>query len=1510
MNNRIQQAELLLNTNPVKPDQLIKLMKPLVSKKNTPWKAYHISGIAHFLKSDFEKAETFFARALKAGANSPEVYYYAGKCRYLCGDHESAVIHIKKAIELKNDYYSAWMALGDAYRETGQLNEALQSYGQGNRINPAKAEVALKIGRVYKDQAFSDKALEMFGIVLKMEPENTAALNEKAVILQNKQEFNTALETIQAAIDINPADITLLATKAEILKETGDFLGALQIYEEMLAKNPGNGGVRINYANVLQDLGRFDEAEQNFLRANKDVPSFMESYSNYLFVQHYNPNKTRDEILETIRKWDSIYAPENPERAVPENKDRSRRLRIGLLSGGFRIHPVGWMILAGLENLNSDEFELYFYSNHTKVDQITQSLHKTAREWRMIKGFSNQRANEMIRQDQIDILVEMSGHAGDSRLRAVAMEPAPVIVKWVGGLFNTTGLKAIDYLLTDHIETPEGSDEYYVEKLVRMPDDYICFSPIPYAPEVKTSPVTENGYITFGCFNNPIKVNPDILEKWAKILTQVPDSRLFLKSRQYGNEYYTNRIEQLMEGFGVGNERLIFEGGSTHDVLLDAYNRVDIALDPWPYSGGLTTCEALWMGVPVITYPGPTFAGRHAATHVHNAGFPEWIAGSWEEYTDKAVAMAADPERLAALRARLRDTVASSPLCDGKRFGKALSKAFREMWIAYAEGRLKESAINVEISESDLTDSNLGEKKVNVLESVEDEVFADSEKVLIGKEAKQLEEREMQESVSSSVSITTGLKKKSQDNPIELISDKQYGLHEVAEKRSAKGRENLAKANQGQQIEKNARYPWVRGGKDNLLVHGTYGVKYSVPESLDVISTYVFLEQGKWYDAELKFLYEYLRPGMKVVDAGAGFGAYALTAALKVGAKGIVYAFEPVENMRKHLDISKVENALTNIEVSGRALGAKSGEMGLSKNATPELTVLEQGGVGVQVVTLDKWWEFEGNPQVDVLKIDVNGREFDVLKGADKMLSETSAVVVLAVTESGTTLQSQVEYLQSKDFVFYDFIGGVSLLSPIQDWNQRDSYTQNIVAVKKDMVSELFQTGWIHDEHVEIVEPEEEYWRKSLRALPWTDSLFAEWEKNALKPEHKDYYRALDYISAAIEHGNTDSESIQQIKYRSVKAKLLLVAAQELITKYNKDEGGVSVAFTLIRVLETLGRRKQAVDIMKKLIVDTKMGQENLFAPLPFFLPKSAMDNARVRTEFQKWLMVRSIESWLQLNYLTTYQCSFSDKQLLEVLHGNIETISKRKEVGAASLSIPANGNVSLSALNLPSQVVKVKVLDYEILIPKNEIFRLKNIFVDNEYSLPEGHRIDRDSVILDVGGNIGAFALYAQKWSPNAKIYSFEPNPQVFPLLQSNTKGHKNISVLNYGLGSSDKVVELYQNPFNTGATSTTHKITGSNVVNVQIKNALSQIIELGVEKIAVLKIDTEGAEVEILESLEPVLDKVEIIMLEYHSKIDRANILSILSSFKIYASEKNLTSEVGTLKFINNSFTLAIES
>src|SRR6056297_2610139 len=713
----------------------MKVLQPLVNRKNAPWPVYHFSGIAFLQKKEYATALSFLLESVRQGADEPETHHSISICYFNLGSFEEAEEHATIALSKKPEFFKGWLHLGSLYRAQAKLDDALKCFQKANAIDPKSASVAYRIGEIYNDQGDMNKAYELYEIATKMDDKYTEAWLAMAQVERHRKNYDEAEECIYKILNQNPKNLAARVELGEHFKHIGNYEEAISLYEKLVQEFPKIGGVRVNYALCLQELGHFDESEKHYMIAFKDQPESFESLSNYLMGIHYNPDRTKEEIFEAHKLWDKHFAPkEKPERPVPLDVSRNKKIRVGFISGGFRSHPVGWMITKALEHLPKDQFETYCYTTNNKFDQITRQIHEATDKWQSVIGYSDTIIARMIRDDEIDILVELCGHSADTRLKTVAMEPAPIIVKWVGGLFNTTGLESVDFLITERYETPEGEEKYFTEKLIRMPDDYVTFMPPDYAPDVEELPAKEKGYITFGCFNNPTKVNDEILKKWAAIMNEVTDSRLFLKSKQYDTQALKERIIGTMKSCGIDEGRLRFEGMSPHDELLEKYNEVDIALDPWPYSGGLTTCEALWMGVPVDTKPGPTFAGRHSTTHLINAGLPELVVDSWEEYEQKVVELVSDTDQLAKLRNGLREQVKKSPLFDGERFGANMSSALRAAWHQWVDGYEKgeanwQSHIDVEPVNADNIQRSAGAEKssnrddmTNMLDAIEKEM--------------------------------------------------------------------------------------------------------------------------------------------------------------------------------------------------------------------------------------------------------------------------------------------------------------------------------------------------------------------------------------------------------------------------------------------------------------------------------------------------------------------------------------------------------------------------------------------------------------------------------------------------------------------------------------------------------------------------------------------------------------------------------------------------------------------
>lgn len=1215
---RIQKAKKYLEWE--QPDQAIAELRPVLAKKQEySWIAYHMMGIAFSLKGDHKSSLKYLKNAVESGSEEPETYHMLSVNHSNLGHFEAAEQHAKEALDRNDDFLKAWLNLGSIYRSQAKLEEALKCFQKANQLDPQNAGVAFRIGEIYRDQGDVDKAFELFDITLKIDKNHKRAILEKADIFKKKGKFGEAEKWLGKAKEKYGDQIAICVSEAELFKEKGDYDRAIKLYKELIEKKPDNSTLRVNYAICLQEIGRFEESEKNYRQAIKDAPENLAAISNYLMGLHYNPENSKEKIYkEHVRLGKKFANPDKSKSISPSNKEKNKHLKVGFISGGFRSHPVGWMIAGALEQLPKEQFQTYCYTTNSKYDLVTQRIHQNIDVWRSVVGYSTEVIDELIRKDELDILVDLSGHAEDSRLPVMARKPAPIIVKWVGGLFNTTGLSFFDYLISDWYETPEGEEGYYTEKLVRMPDDYIVFTPPGYAPDVDMLPAEDNGYVTFGCFNNPTKINDVVLKQWAKIMLEAHDSRLYLKSKQYNTSSFRTKIIEVMGEQGISKDRIEFQGQTTHDKHLEAYNKVDVALDPWPYSGGLTTCEALYVGVPVITYPGPTFAGRHSTTHLINAGLEKFVAESWDDYISKAISLANDRQELKQMRSTLRNQMLNAPVCDGKRFGAHLSVAFREMWKQWVEGQ---------------------ERGVD---EWQDHI-----------EVKPLSEEEIEETA-------TGPDK---TIPVDVISDKvedglsngEKKVNEPPRKETQTGTTNDEMITpvplNGKQATKN-----VDGHPNNLFdIETKDGIKVSTPADLGVLTTYVLLEQGEWFEPEMDFVNDYLQSGMQVIDAGAAFGVYALPMAKQVGSEGAVYAFEPGAVARRHLEISKIKNDLEQLKVIGRGLGAKTVKARLQNGKTPELNRIGEEGEEVSLATLDTWWNFAGQPDVDLVKIDVNGMEVQVLKGAANVLNQTSPVLLVSIGENKEYFFALRKQLTEIGYVMFEYIPGPGLLAEHEPDAGVDAYLMNVVAIPEGRIEEFKKGGWIFNENVTGEDPDVHEWKSVLSKLPWAKPLMNKWEQTIDGGNHGAYLEALNLICLA---ERINSRETEDKTARSRKGALLLQAAQQLIGLLNSGMVGIPAALTCVRVMMQLGKKMQAVEIAKQLM-ETVNSAGGISVDLPFLPPLENQDNTDIQTDLPKWLTVRIVEAWISLQSPTTYMAGRQEKQMLKALEGNPEVMER-----------------------------------------------------------------------------------------------------------------------------------------------------------------------------------------------------------------------------------------------------------
>jgi predicted O-linked N-acetylglucosamine transferase (SPINDLY family) len=422
-----------------------------------------------------------------------------------------------------------------------------------------------------------------------------------------------------------------------------------------------------------------------FDRALALEPPTANRLSTKIFAMHYQPGEDSVGILKTARQWDELVTAPLPRPALPHANDRTtdRKLRIGYVSPDFRDHPVGRSILPLLAHHDRGEFEIYCYSSATREDSTTAKLRACDVVWQNIHRLNDDRAAEMVRNDRIDILVDLALHTVGHRLALFARKPAPVQMTYLG-YCSTTGLSAMDYRVTDgHVDPPGIDLTVYSERTIRLPRNYLCYVPTGEAPDVSPLPCLGGGVVTFGCLNKFAKCSVDALALWTRILQLVPNSRLILHAIA---GKHLDRVRERFERGGVSASRLEFVGKQNWPEYMQTYARIDIGLDPFPYNGGVTTCEALSMGVPVVTLSGNTGVGRVGRSILSNVGLAELIAQTPEQYLQLAVDLANDLDRLKRLRAELRPRLVESPMMDGPQLTRGIESVYRNAWRQYCAG--------------------------------------------------------------------------------------------------------------------------------------------------------------------------------------------------------------------------------------------------------------------------------------------------------------------------------------------------------------------------------------------------------------------------------------------------------------------------------------------------------------------------------------------------------------------------------------------------------------------------------------------------------------------------------------------------------------------------------------------------------------------------------------------------------------------------------------------------------
>jgi len=653
----------------------------LAAQPNHADALHHIGIIAHQI-GRHELAVAWIRQAI--GVNPAGLNYHLnlGNALAAQGHPEEAIAAYHRALQVNPGSPEAYNNLGNALRQRGQLDEGVAAIQRALQLKPDLSEAHNNLGVVLAEQGRLDEAIAAYRRALKLKPGNAEAHNNLGAALAAQGQFGEAVAAYRRALELIPNYPRAHNNLGNALRERGQVDEALAAYRRALELRPDYPEAHNNLGVALKDLGQLDEAIASFRRALQCDPGVASAHSGLIYTLHFHPRHNASSISEECGRWNRQFSEPVKHFILPHanNREPERRLRVGYVSPDFRAHVVGRYILPLFEHHTREQFEVLCYSGVLLPDWMTERFRTLAGGWRNTVGVSDARLAEMIREDGVDILVDLTQHMAGNRLPVFARKPAPVQVSFAG-YPESTGVETIEYRISDrYLESGSADDETGRKEQVCLIDSFYCYDARGMEAEVNLLPALESGTVTFGCLNNFCKVNERVLSLWARVLGKVADSRLVISSPAGGHR---PRIIEALEREGVAAPRVEFVGLRPLREYVELYHRLDVALDTFPYNGGVTTCDALWMGVPVVSLAGETPVSRAGLSLLSNLGLPELVAHSETDYVSIAESLAGNLPHLAGLRSTLSDRMRHSVLIDAPRFARSVEAAYRSMWRAW-----------------------------------------------------------------------------------------------------------------------------------------------------------------------------------------------------------------------------------------------------------------------------------------------------------------------------------------------------------------------------------------------------------------------------------------------------------------------------------------------------------------------------------------------------------------------------------------------------------------------------------------------------------------------------------------------------------------------------------------------------------------------------------------------------------------------------------------------------------
>ncbi len=660
-------------------DDAVTSYRKAISLKSDYAEAHSNLGNSFKDLGQFKDAESSCRKVIELMPKYAYAHFNLGSVLVELGSLEEAVASFRRAVELKPGFAVAYNNLGNVLKELGQLDEAAASYRRAVEFKPDFAVAHNNRGNVLIKLGQLDEALASYRRAVELESFNAVTHNNLGNVLKELGQIDAAISSYRKAVEIEPGfavahnNLALCCLHIYKLDDAEDAsLTALKI-------NPNLVSALLTLGNIYKETGRIDEAIACCRRAIELDPNSTAARSNLLYLLSFSPGLNDSMILAEVKNITSSFnsIPTLEASHFGRNRKQGGRLRVGYVSPDFRNHCQSFFTIPLLSNHDHAQFEVFCYAQLAKEDDITRRLRTYADGWRNTHLKDDQQVAEMIINDKIDILVDLTMHMSKARPKLFASKPAPVQVAWLA-YPGTTGIKAIDYRLTDPWLNPPGDgDDCYSEQSIRLPDTFWCYDPLVLDLKPNALPAQANGYITFGCLNNFSKVSDDTLRRWGKIMARVPSSRLILLSPA---GRHRKKVFDLLGHHGIDAERIELVELQPRLKYLRTYHRIDMCLDTLPYNGHTTSLDAYWMGVPVVTQVGNSIAGRAGWSQLNNLGLTELATFNEKTFVEIAVELANDLSRLSQFRQSLRGKMETSPLMDGKRFAKAIENVYSEIW--------------------------------------------------------------------------------------------------------------------------------------------------------------------------------------------------------------------------------------------------------------------------------------------------------------------------------------------------------------------------------------------------------------------------------------------------------------------------------------------------------------------------------------------------------------------------------------------------------------------------------------------------------------------------------------------------------------------------------------------------------------------------------------------------------------------------------------------------------------